>query len=813
MKKKTPKYSNSRKQKDALTTKAMANEFNINVENMSFSSFYDKLQKINEEASIKEYPPQAIGRKRNMFLKTLALDDNEFKEWVQNRMYRIAFDNKKSVSDFTPKDIGIGLQKWEGVLRDGDPGFGQYAEQFKKYSQRFLNIASGLLTTDMAGQGTKGVDPSDAPPNSPAQAPAGTPSLVKFQMGGGGGVSGGGNKSSGGASRAAPVGAGSPPAASAPKKGEVPQITPEEHQIDGVLQDMVDALQMKDKEFVSHVENKLLQDGIDPMSVNPVEMEDRLDDDFQTLLDGLPTDSPIDPHEIEIIYGEYKERFIRLTGTLLNKAKKSHDAAGEVAALRVGSIKGDASTFEIATVASAAFALGQPLQTAGLSSRETKKIQQDKVTFGASSRLINTLFTSYPALSKTEVFWMGRETGKHELHSNWNGSSAAPITDMVFDFGETRWKFKNDKFVRCSPKDRTEEGMSKVRVNFFVNNIGLNPKNPQETKAIFEAAIENLRTKDYDLVNPSRLYHRFLADGIEPTEARERAADVIHTTQIMREAFKSIEHAEHTEKIYNIFGKYLITHLNKITELLPGLKQEFVYVSLTGCGRYTDSSDREANFILSSDENGDKVVFRPIDDELSARIAHEIEMKYKPVVAKLGKTDPIIQKYVSKGMTIKDAELKVSTEEPYRISKILELIKASVASNSMTNPQAQGQILPENSILYSFIKNIKLLREQDEMVAPPQQMDQENLEYIEAAIDYAFSTFTNLIRFFEVDFMDVAVTEFNLHNMFFAEQSQNMVSDINNRVDTNNQIVDKIQQERVENGNQNKWFEYKQKGT
>ena len=48
--------------------------------------------------------------------------------------------------------------------------------------------------------------------------------------------------------------------------------------------------------------------------------------------------------------------------------------------------------------------------------------------------------------------------------------------------------------------------------------------------------------------------------------------------------------------------------------------------------------------------------------------------------------------------------------------------------------------------------------------------------------------------------------------MFYAQQPQNMAADLNNRVDMNNQLGDEMEQNRMENGVQNKWFEYKQKG-
>jgi hypothetical protein len=59
---------------------------------------FDKFKiKLNEMVSVKEYPVQAIGRKRNVFLNALQLDEAEFANWVKDRLYRVAEKNKVPV--------------------------------------------------------------------------------------------------------------------------------------------------------------------------------------------------------------------------------------------------------------------------------------------------------------------------------------------------------------------------------------------------------------------------------------------------------------------------------------------------------------------------------------------------------------------------------------------------------------------------------------------------------------------------------------------------------------------------------------------
>ena len=70
-----PTRSNRYKKRINQEAKAafVANKNLIGNMNTEGQSFPDLLNKINEAATIRSYPTQAIGRKRNMFLKTLAL--------------------------------------------------------------------------------------------------------------------------------------------------------------------------------------------------------------------------------------------------------------------------------------------------------------------------------------------------------------------------------------------------------------------------------------------------------------------------------------------------------------------------------------------------------------------------------------------------------------------------------------------------------------------------------------------------------------------------------------------------------------------
>lgn len=104
--------------------------------------YFDHLKfKLNEMVSVKEYPVQAIGRKRNVFVNTLALNEEEFSNWVQDRLYRVAQRNKVPVKSLNYKDIVAGLQAWKETFQKGDPKWNEFSGAYEEYRRKFLAIA------------------------------------------------------------------------------------------------------------------------------------------------------------------------------------------------------------------------------------------------------------------------------------------------------------------------------------------------------------------------------------------------------------------------------------------------------------------------------------------------------------------------------------------------------------------------------------------------------------------------------------------------------------------------------------------------
>jgi len=818
-KKPTPTHSNGFKMRRSRDNHIDAQKYGISKESMSFFGFMNKITNISEDAQVREYSPQALGRKRNMFLNTLALDEKKFQEWVQNRLYRIAYDNKRSISDFTPKDIEIGLNKWEGLLRNGDPGFGKYQSQFSAYKQRFLKAAATILANAPSGRGSRGVEPHEAPPLDPSNKSM-TPSALKSQ-GGSVDPEQGGSMAAGGS-------------------GVDPQmqVTPEEDTVAALIADMQKALSMKEKQFAGHVENKLLNNDLDPSTVNAAELEKSLDDDFQNLLDAIPADSTINEQEAEIeeIYGQYKERFLQTASKMVTKTGKKIEKANKKQAAKVKSIGAKAADYEAALSLGMTTFTGQDLESTGMDESHVDLMRKNPELYAAGKRMANTIISMHPLLKDAGVRWMGKETSTDEVHPNWEGTDGTSKTDVMFDLGDRRVKFKNGKFVACGQKDKDENCSSKIKMSMKLGDSQFASGGDKETMSTFNRTLENLKGKDFDLSDPRKLSHRLIADGMDPQEAKEKAQAIVEKTQMLRQGFEALTtfhtykgtvtdyqkggvYSDRPEKEFkeskklvdaaDKFAREVSTHVAEMANLFPSFASEFVYVTMTGDGKFKEGSDRQANYIISTDHAGDKVIILPASRDLASRIASEIQIVAKAKSSSVkSKKDPLVEKYMAKGMTKEEADKKASLESPYRVWQVVRVLASSRAQKVLSDPATAAQVL-QNSRLLDFVNAMSFLKEQEEEMPEEEMTDEEmpmeedtldpdTRDYVDAAIDYAFSSFQNMIKFFGVEFNGVSSNDYNLYNMFAADQPMDMVSQINNRVDMNNQIGDEIQQMRLQ---------------
>lgn len=257
------------------------------------------MRSVNEEAVIKQYSVQAVGRKRNTMMNAMQLNDAEFMNWVQDRLYRLAFDNEKPVSSFTVKDLMSGLQRWENLFSTQDKEWGTYRDPFMKYKDRFIKAASVIMNTGEAS-GSLNDPPSKAAPNNVDGAPS-SPTMLKFQ------ASGGSNAKEQGGS--APTRGGGGGGKAAPAKSSQQAYGPAEY-----LQYFQQLLSMEDKEFAEFVQDKILSSEKDPSAVNKKMVKKLLDSDEKEV-DKVFAKQTKDMNKL---YKKYSKRFLSTVDAMLS---------------------------------------------------------------------------------------------------------------------------------------------------------------------------------------------------------------------------------------------------------------------------------------------------------------------------------------------------------------------------------------------------------------------------------------------------------------------------------------------------------------
>ena len=251
---------------------------------------------IYEEAVIKQYSVQAVGRKRNTMMNAMQLDDAEFLNWVQDRLYRLAHENERPVSEFSVKDLMSGLQRWENLFSTQDKEWGKYRDPFMKYKDRFIKAASIILNTG-AASGSLNEPPSKAAPNNIAGSPA-TPTMMKHQA-----VDGSNS------------GSGSAGSAPAPKGGGGEEQQQQEYGPTEYLQYFQQLIQMDDAQFAEFVHDKLLSGEDAPTNMSKKTIKKLLDKDEKEVTKIFAKYEK----EMHKLYKEYSKRFLSAVEMMLGQ--------------------------------------------------------------------------------------------------------------------------------------------------------------------------------------------------------------------------------------------------------------------------------------------------------------------------------------------------------------------------------------------------------------------------------------------------------------------------------------------------------------
>jgi hypothetical protein len=118
---------------------------------------------IGEAVAVKEYPVQAVGRKRNVFVNALQLDQEEFTNWVKDRLYRVAERNKVPVKSLNYKDIADGMEQWKETFQKSDPKWDEYSGAFEEYSKKFLSLAEKFIKQSIQTGGSGDAEKTISP--------------------------------------------------------------------------------------------------------------------------------------------------------------------------------------------------------------------------------------------------------------------------------------------------------------------------------------------------------------------------------------------------------------------------------------------------------------------------------------------------------------------------------------------------------------------------------------------------------------------------------------------------------------------------
>lgn len=254
---------------------------------------------INEAAIIKQYSVQAVGRKRTTMMNAMQLDDAEFLNWVQDRLYRLAHENERPVSEFSVKDLASGLQQWENLFSSQDKEWGKYRDAFMKYKDRFIKAASVILNTAQAS-GSLNDSPSKAAPNNTLGSPA-SPTMVKHQ------AVGGPDRSSETMSLAAGLGG---TKNTSDEQSQQQQYGPSEF-----LQYFQQLLQMDDAAFAEFVQDKILGGEKAPTNVNIKTVKKMLDKDEKEVDQVFKKYTK----EMHKLYKEYAKRFLSTVESMISE--------------------------------------------------------------------------------------------------------------------------------------------------------------------------------------------------------------------------------------------------------------------------------------------------------------------------------------------------------------------------------------------------------------------------------------------------------------------------------------------------------------
>jgi len=739
------------------------------------SSFLKTKKKtLKEEAEIRSYSPQALGRKRNMFLHATALDGDAFAAFVRDRLYRIAYDNQRSVADFTPRDIEMGLNRWEEVLRQGDKQFGKYLDQFRMYAHRFMDVAKALV---QQGEPSLGDKPSEAGPPSVEGAPS-TPKLLRYksQQEGGArkgevlpfGVSQsdleGGRKAP---AQQAPEGEpqvdeNGQPIPAQPGMEEDPsmmmQFTPEDEQFLSYVENMSQALELNDDDFMLHVEDTLLNSGVDPFTVSQEELDVTLDEDFESLMASLPLESLVRNNksgEFEKIFAKYKERFMQFAENTLEKVKVE-ELEGPKEFLPIVTYKPTELESSLVYGFISKVNTKQPISTTNISLANMNKVKKDPGLMASGQQFASNLAQMYPMLSKAYAYVFGGNVEESQIHEDWPLYSATSNTNIIFEFPSTKVILSRGKIKNCSENTLNRKCTTKLKCSLFVDEVEFPLGSKQEIKQQLNDSVISLKTSDYIFDTPYDIQKRFMMHGEDESMSKSKADMVFTHKQAILDAFVTAFSMSPTgvlteSIIQNIIQKqrseakrFTTSYFNEFKDIIS----EFLCKNIKGEGKFKQTSDAESNTMIVGNSFGSKVMLIPMEESVFFQLAQSMNSTLSIKDDKLQK-----QNYLKRQLLKQDpeneekAETLSQKERPFTINDLYQRIRREI--DNINAIIATTPISPNMTIMNLFTEDLQ--------------------GYIESAMKYASYSFGNFIKFFDIELDGIKFEPINIYTTLTGE--------------------------------------------
>ena len=722
---------------------------------------------LNEEAQIRSYSPQALGRKRNMFLHATALDGDAFAAWVRDRLYRIAYDNQKSVSDFTPKDIEMGLNKWEDSLRQGDKDFGKYLDQFRLYTHRFMDVAKALMNK---GDESMGVKPSKAPAPSVEGAPS-SPKLLRYksEAEGGPGVgtvlpfgaksadalqSGGGGRGPEGEPQVGPDG--QPISPEQAMMMQDPSLgmgfTPQDEMFLSYIETMQSALELDDENFMLHVEDTILNSQTDPFMVSQEQLEAMMNEDFESLMAQLPPESLIknSPDKFEKIFEQYKSRFLKFAERTLEKVKEE-ELQGPKPFLPI--VKYNISDVESAFIYGFVSSVNpsQPLMTTNLTLQKMNAVKKNPGLMTSGRQMAMNLAQMYPLIAKSYIYAFAGVTEESEISEDWPLYNAYSNTNLIFQFQNGKVFLSRNKLKTCPEGTLNRECSTKIKSVLLVDEVSfpLGPK--QEARLQLNQALMELHKSDYIFDTPYDIQKRMSMHGVEQTLARQQADMIFtHKQSIMQSlsAFflnpisgilneKYITDA--LERSRSEAKKFVQLYFNEFKDIVS----EFLCRNIKGEGKFKSGSDALPNTMIVGNSFGSAVMMLSLNDELFDNLANMTKCTVSVFNNKLTKQN-YLERYMNKFVT--------KEEDPETI------MQKSLKERPFTINTLYEMILPEiqriNAVMVSGLNSTPALHD---------VLSEEIQGYLDSALRYASFSFSNFMKFFDIELEGIKFDPINIY--------------------------------------------------